>query len=223
MPSEFVSKKQLYTSALKAYQNGEISTALSKLERFSGGAIIRRSDSEREAVYKASTKSAVERIPSTARLKTRSASSARKFRRRHGLCRELLTKYPNDGTFQALKIRIEDAERQELSSYTADVSKRLEAERDLDRRVNIIREACERYPNEAQFAQQLKLVRERRDLVNSIVVKARQYEGAGDSEAISQWDILRNTIQIIPALLLRWSSARRSATSRDETRNVRAW
>ena len=110
-----------------------------------------------------------------------------------------------------------------MSSYTADVSKRLEAERDLDRRVNIIREACERYPNEAQFAQQLKLVRERRDLVNSIVVKARQYEGAGDSEAISQWDILRNTIQIIPALLLRWSSARRSATSRDETRNVRAW
>jgi tetratricopeptide (TPR) repeat protein len=91
-----------------------------------------------------------------------------------------------------LKIRIEDAERQELSSYIAEVSKRVESEPDLDRRANILREACERYPSETQFGQQLKLIRERRDLVNSIVAKARQYEERGQySEAISQWDILR--------------------------------
>ena len=108
-------------------------------------------------------------------------------------CRDLLEKYPHDGMFQALKIRIEDAERQELSSYIAEMSKRAEAEPDLDKRANVLREACERYPAETQFAQQLKLVRERRDLVNSIVAKARQYEERGQySEAISQWDTLRN-------------------------------
>src|SRR5204863_798828 len=103
------------------------------------------------------------------------------------VCRQLLTKYPNDGTFQALKIRIEDAERQELSSYIAAVTKRLEEEPDLDRRVNIAREATERYPNETQFAQQLKLIRERRSLVNAIVAKARQFEERGQyAEAINQ-------------------------------------
>ena len=134
------------------------------------------------------------RYHSQLRSRMRNASSGRRISPEPWLYAEdLLSKYPNDGTFQALKIRIEDAERQELSSYTAELSNRLEAERDLDRRVNIAKEACERYPNEAQFAQQLKLVRERRDLVNSIVVKARQYEERGQfAEAISQWDILRN-------------------------------
>ncbi len=52
----------------------------------------------------------------------------------------------------------------------------MDAEADLDRKVNTFKEACERYPNEAQFQQSLKLTRERRDLVQSIVAKARHYE-----------------------------------------------
>ena len=190
-------KEQLYSSALRAYQNGEISTALSKLERLFSVAQANPNASipEREAVYQSFYKEVrSERDTIHSSLE----DAQRLFREKNfagamALCKDLLAKYPNDGTFQALKIRIEDAERQELSSYTAELSNRLEAERDLDRRVNIAKEACERYPNEAQFAQQLKLVRERRDLVNSIVVKARQYEERGQfAEAISQWDILRN-------------------------------
>jgi serine/threonine-protein kinase len=219
-------KEQLYTSALKAYQNGEISTALSKLERLFSVAQSNPNAAipEREAVYQSFYKEVrSERDTIHGALE----DAQRQFREKNfagatAVCRELLAKYPNDGTFHALKIQIEDAERQELSSYTADVSQRLEAERDLDTRVNIAREACERYPNEAQFAQQLKLVRERRDLVNSIVVKARQYEERGQfAEAISQWDILRNIHPDYPGITfeIKQCKKKRDQQGRDEERS----
>jgi serine/threonine protein kinase len=190
-------KEQLYNSAIRAYQNGEIETALSKLERLFSVAQTNPNAAipERDAVYQSfynEVRSEHDFIHSALEDAQRQFSE-RNFAGAMAVCCGLLVKYPNDGIFQALKIRIEDAERQELSAYIAEVSKRVESEPDLDRRVNILREACERYPNEAQFAQQLKLIRERRDLVNSIVAKARQYEERGQHvEAISQWDILRN-------------------------------
>ncbi|HWZ78248.1 MAG TPA: protein kinase [Candidatus Sulfotelmatobacter sp.] len=219
-------KEQLYTLALKAYQNGEISTALSKLERLFSVAQSNPNAAipEREAVYQSFYKEVrSERDTIHGALE----DAQRQFREKNfagamAVCRELLAKYPNDGTFHALKIQIEDAERQELSSYMADVSQRLEAERDLDTRVNIARDACERYPNEAQFAQQLKLVRERRDLVNSIVVKARQYDERGQfAEAISQWDILRNIHPDYPGITfeIKQCKKKRDQQGRDEERS----
>lgn len=219
-------KEQLYSSALRAYQNGEISTALSKLERLLSVAQANPNAAipERDAVYQGFYKEVrSERDTIHSALE----DAQRQFREKNftsamDVCQELLSKYPNDGTFQALKIQIEDAERQELSSYTAELSKRLEAERDLDRRVNIAREACERYPNEVQFAQQLRLVRERRDLVNSIVVKARQYEERGQlTEAISQWDILRNIHPDYPGIAfeLEQTKKKRDRQGRDEERS----
>ena len=219
-------KEQLYSSALRAYQNGEISTALSKLERLFSVAQANPNAAipERDAVYQSFYK---EVRSDRDTIHSAMEDAQRQFREKNfagamAVCKDLLAKYPNDGTFQALKIRIEDAERQELSSYTAELSNRLEAERDLDRRVNIAREACERYPNEAQFAQQLKLVRERRDLVNSIVVKARQYEERGQfAEAISQWDILRNIHPDYPGIAfeLEQTKKKRDQQGQDEERS----
>ena len=219
-------KEQLYGSAMRAYQNGEISTALTKLERLFSVAQSNPNAAvpERDAVYQSFYKEVrSERDTIHSALE----EAQRQFREKNfagamEVCRDLLTKYPNDGTFQALKIRIEDAERQELSSYTAEISKRLEAERDLDRRVDVLREACERYPNETQFAQQLKLIRERRDLVNSVVVKARQYEDRGQyAEAISQWDILRNIHPDYPGIAFEMEQCKkkRDQQGRDEERS----
>ena len=103
--------------------------------------------------------------------------------------------------FQALKLEAEEQQRQEQSSFIAEVSRRVEAECDLDRRVNILKEAVERYPDEAHLQQSLRLVRERRDLVNSIVGKARQYEERAQfNEALSQFDILRNIYAQYPGI-----------------------
>jgi len=190
-------KEQLYSSALRAYQEGEINSALSKLDRLFSVARANPNAMvpEREAVYQSFYKEVRSERDSvrSALEDAHRQFSEKNFLGAMAVCRQLLTKYPNDGTFQALKIRIEDAERQELSSYIAAVTKRLEEEPDLDRRVNIVREASERFPNETQFGQQLKLIRERRDLVNAIVAKARQLEERGQyAEAINQWDTLRN-------------------------------
>jgi serine/threonine-protein kinase len=219
-------KEQLYGSALRAYQNGEISTALTKLERLFSVAQANPNAAipDRDAVYQSFYKEVRSESDS---IHSALEDAQRQFREKNfagamAVCRELLAKYPNDATYQALKIRIEDAERQELSSFTAEISKRLEEERDLDRRVDILREACERYPNEAPFAQQLKLIRERRDLVNSIVVKARQYEERRQyAEAISQWDILRNIHPDYPGIAfeLEQCKKKRDQQGRDEERS----
>ena len=136
--------------------------------------------------------------------------SEENFEKALSLCAHHLAKYPLDGVFQALKIQIEDAERQKVSSYIAMVTKTADAEPDLDRRANILREASERYPNEAQFAQQLRVVRERRDLVNSIVAKARQFGERGQySEELSQWDMLRNIHPRYPGLNFKLEQCRK--------------
>lgn len=216
-------KEQLYTSALRAYQNGAIDTALERMERLFSVARANPSAAvpERDAVFQSFYKEVRSEHDGlhTALEEAHRQFSEKDFAGALMICQELLAKYPNDGTFQALKIQIEDAERQELSAYIAEISKRTESEPDLDRRANILREASERYPKEAQFAQQLKLVRERRDLVNSIVAKARQYEERRQySEAISQWDILRNIHPQYPgiAIELEQCKKKRDRQAREE-------
>ena len=190
-------KEQLYGSALKAYNSGEISTALSKLERILSLAreIPDAAVPERDAVFQSFYNQVRSERDSVRNgfEEARRHLGEKNFIRTLEICAEFLNRYPNDALFQALKIETVEAQRQELSAYIADVGRRVESEPDLDRRVNILKEACGRYPNEQQFAQSLKLVRERRDLVNSIVAKARQYEERSQFlEAMGQWDILRN-------------------------------
>ena len=207
-------KEQLYSSALRAYQNGEIESALSKLERLFSVARANPNAAvpQRDAVYQNFYKEVRSEHDSirSAMEEAQRQFAEKDFAGAMAVCQELIAKYPNDPTFQALKIRIEDAERQGLSAYIAEVSKLVESEPDLDRRANILKEACERYPSEVHFAQQLKLARQRRDLVNSIVAKARQYEEKGQyAEAISQWDILRNIHPQYPGIAFELQECRK--------------
>ena len=219
-------KEDLYNSALKAYQNDEIDTALSKLDRLLA---VGRSNPdaavpERDAVYQNFYKEVRSERDSIrgAMEEAQHHFNAKNFAEALRICKEGLTRHPSNGAFLALKIQVEDAERQQLSSYIAEVSKRVESEFDLDRRANVLREACERYPNETQFAQQLKVVRERRDLVNSVVAKARQFEERGQySDALSQWDMLRNIHPQYPGLAfdLEQCKKERDRQVRDEERS----
>src|SRR5208282_3447918 len=87
------------------------------------------------------------------------------------------------------------------SAAVAEVTRRVESEPDLDRKVSIYQEASERYPKEAHFKQALKLIRDRRDLVNTIVARANEYEQRGQlSEAIAQWEIIRSVHRLYAPL-----------------------
>ncbi len=223
-------EEELYNSALKAYQNDEIDTALSKLERLL--AVARSNPDaavpERDAVYQTfykEVRSERDNIRS-AMEEAQNHFNARNFAEALRICADGLSRHPGNGGFLALKIQVEDAERQQLSAYIAEVSKRVEAEFDLDRRANILREAGERYPNETQFAQQLKVVRERRDLVNSVVAKARQFEERGQySDALSQWDMLRTIHPQYPGLAFDLEQCRkerdRQVREEEKSRTIR--
>ena len=217
--------EQLYQSAMQCYQRGEVSSALTKLERILE--MTRRSpDStipDRDAQYQ----SFYNQIR-TERDASRSAYAEgqryladRNFVKALELCNEFLKKCPGDPMFQALKLEAEEQQRQDQSAFIAEVSRRAEAERDLERRVNILKEAVERYPEEPHLQQSLRLVRERRDLVNSIVERARQYEERGQfNEALSQFDILRNIYAQYPGIEFETErlKRRRDAQIREESK-----
>lgn len=198
-------KEQLYGSAVKAYHSGEISSALSKLERVLslGRQTPDASVPDREAVYQGfynqirSERDSIHNAYEEARRHL----AEKNFSRALEICDEFIAKYPGDAIFQALKLEAVEQGRQELSGYIAEIGRRVDAEPDLDRKVNIFKEACERYPSELQFQQSLKLTRERRDLVQSIVARARHYEEKNlFPEAIGQWDILRNIYPNYPGI-----------------------
>ena len=177
-------KQRLYEGALASYQNGEISSALSKLER--GLDLSRRPNAkslttELDAQYQSfynqvrSERDAAKNAYAEGRKNLEDKNIARTLE----ICEEFLQKLPNDPMFQALKLEAEEGQRQEQSAAVAEVEKRAELEPDLDKKFNILQDACERFPNEPHFKQSFKLIRDRRDLVNSIVARARQYEERG--------------------------------------------
>jgi serine/threonine protein kinase len=218
-------RDQLYGSAMKAYQDGEMSSALSKLERILelGSQSPEAAIPERDAAYQVfynrirTERDAMQNAYETARRHL----AEKAFTRALEICDDFSAKYPNDALFQALKLEVVEQQRQEQSAYIAEIGRRVDAESDLDRKVNILKEASERYPGEQQFQQLLKLTRERRDLVHSIVAKARHFEDRNQfAEAVGQWDILRNIYPRYPGIDLEIAqlSKRREAQAKDESK-----
>jgi serine/threonine-protein kinase len=198
-------KEHLYSSALKAHQNGEISSALSKLAKIldlSRG-VPGSSVPERDKVFQAfynDVRIERDRIDNAYAEATRHLAE-KNFEQALQVCDGILARYPRNPQFQALRLKVEHSQRQELSAFIAEVGRAVDNEPNLDRRVGLLEEACKRYPNEGQFRQQLSLARELRDLVASIVTRARSYEEQGQfPEAITQWKTLANTHPQYPGI-----------------------
>ena len=98
---------------------------------------------------------------------------------------------------------MEEQRRQKLSGFIVEVDRRADAEPDLDKRVEILREAVERFPDEEHFQRALRLARDKRDLVNSIVAKARRLEER--SSSARRWRSGRSCARSTPSTR-GWSS-----------------
>ena len=112
-------------------------------------------------------------------------------RRRAGArrCRsasEFLAKYPGQALFQALKFDIEEQQRQQLSAFIADVDRRSKPSPIWKPRCTCVRDALAEYPDEEHFVRLARLLEDKRDLVNSIVERARVHEGAGQIRRSAQ-------------------------------------
>ncbi len=198
-------KQQLYQSAMEAWTRGDVSAALSKIQRVLE--LEQNSPNtatpERAATYQSfynQVRSEYDAMNS-AYAEAKSLLAAGNFAQALEISDRYLAKYPDNALFQALKFDIGVKQRQELSAQIAEVDRRVETEPNLDKKVDILTEAAKRFPGERHFEQALRLNREQRDLVNSIVAKARMLEEHGQfSDALSQWEILRNIYSLYPGL-----------------------
>jgi eukaryotic-like serine/threonine-protein kinase len=198
-------KAQIHRAAMEAWQRGDVSSALTKL------AIVldldRRapdvSSPEGSATYQGfynEVRSEHDAM-NTAYAEARKQLAERNFSKALSVCETYLAKYPANAIFQALKYDIEEQQRQELSAYVASVDRQVEAEPDLDKRVNILKEALHLHPDETHFERALRLVKDKRDLVNSIVARAHHHEEEGAfSDALNDWEILRTIYSQYPGL-----------------------
>ncbi len=198
-------KEQIHRAAMEAWQKGDVSNALSKLgvvlelDRRAPDSINRESGASYQSFYN-EVRSEHDAM-NTAYAEARRQLTEHNFAKAMAACQAYLTKYPNNAIFQALRYDIEEQQRQELSAFIASVDRQVETEPDLEKRVNILREALDQYPGESHFERALRLVQDKRDLVNSIVVRAHLHEEQGAySDALNDWEILRTIYSQYPGL-----------------------
>jgi serine/threonine protein kinase len=198
-------KVQLHRAAMEAWQKGEVSSALTKLamvlelDRLAPDSANPERSSSYQSFYN-KVRSEHDSI-NNGYAEARKCLQERNLVKAGAVCDSFLTKYPNNALFQALKFDIEEQRRQELSAYIASVDRRVETEPDLDKRVNVLREALALYPDETHFERALQLVQDKRDLVNSIVAKAHAHEEQGAfNDALNDWEVLRTIYGLYPGL-----------------------
>src|SRR5208283_1389449 len=198
-------KERLYEAALANYRGGEISTAINKLERalelarHARGSAPSGTDAQYKALYE-QIRQEYELAQEQYR-QGRQLLEARDYTKVIALCEAHLAKNAGDPLFQALKLEAEEMERQEQATAIGEVNHRLDSETDLERKLHILEDASERNPKEPHFKQSLKLLRDRRDLVSSIMARGRQFEERGQfSESIAQLEIVRNIYPQQPGL-----------------------
>ncbi len=198
-------KEKLHRSAMDAWHKGDVSSALAKLgvvlelDRRAPDSVNRESGATYQSFYN-EVRSEHDAM-NTAYAEARRNLTEHNFGKAMAACQAYLVKYPNNAIFQALKYDIEEHQRQELSAFIASVDRQVEAEPDLDKRVNILREALDLHPGESHFEGALRLVQDKRDLVNSIVARAHLHEEQGSfGDALNDWEILRTIYSQYPGL-----------------------
>jgi serine/threonine protein kinase len=198
-------KEQLHRAAMEAWHKGDVSNALSKLgvvldlDRRAPDSINRESGANYQGFYN-EVRSEHDAM-NTAYAEARRQLTEHNFAKAMAACQAYLTKYPNNAIFQALRYDIEEQQRQELSAFIASVDRQVETEPDLDKRVSILRDALDQHPGESHFERALRLVQDKRDLVDSIVARAHLHEEQGAySDALNDWEILRTIYSQYPGL-----------------------
>ncbi len=196
-------KEQLYQAAVAADQRGDISSALSKLERVLD--LDRRVPDAAAPERATNYQNLYNKVRSEHENMQRAYADAKHhlettdFPAALSICADQLAKYPENALFQALKIDIEERHRQALSARIAETDHKVDAEPDLDRRIAIAEDAVKANPGERHFEQLLQRTREKHNLIESIVLRARMHEQQAQfSEALSQWEIVRTIYHQYP-------------------------
>ena len=198
-------KERYYDSAVELRRKGDLTAALSRLQR------VLQLDREAPDPLRPERGAEFQMVYNEVRSESESIRNAldeskkrlesKEYAEADRICDSFLERYPNHALFQALKFDIGERQRQDLSAYIAEVDRETEAEPDLDRRVKLLEQALGRYPDEAHFERALIGANAKRDLINGLVNQARNLEDRGQySEAIDKWEMLRSIYRQYPGL-----------------------
>lgn len=199
-----VDRQQAYEAALQAFRRGDVDTALAKLERhFETDPAHRSVLSPEEVAY--------QKFYDEVRVKRDQLRSQEAGARKHlaegrfeaalCVCASLLAESPENVVYKFLRNDAEQGRRREISAFVAGVEKEVAEEDGLNRKVAILEEAQARYPQEQRIEHSLFQVRSRKDLVDSIVKRARTLEAENEfSEALAQWETLGSVHPQYPGL-----------------------
>jgi len=190
-------KARLYQSAVAAWEKGEVASALDTLEKL---AALDRDYPDPETGRGSTYRNFYNQVHSESDTIKKAYDDARQQLvagnpdAALAMCRQYLAKYPNNALFQALQSDIEGGQRApSMAQAIVETERRVEEEPDLDRRAAILESALKQYPGEPHFASSLQAVRDLREVVNSMVSKARFFEDTGQfSDALDQWHILKS-------------------------------
>ena len=197
-------KEEIYQTALEAWNRGDVTHALTRMESLMALQQERPdADGDRAGAYQKlfqEVRSEHESIDSGHQQARRALSNDR-LDDAVEIWRTVPAKYPSNALFQSVQFDIEERGRLKLSQMIAETDRQVEQEPDLKRKIAILQEAIEAHPGETHFERALALAREKNDLVESIVTKARYLEEQGQiAEAQSQWRMLRSIHPPYPGL-----------------------
>jgi serine/threonine protein kinase len=221
-------KERYFDSAVELRRKGDLTAALSRLERVleldreapdavrpERGAAFQKFYNETRSEYEA-IRGALEQAKNDLDAKNYAAADS--------VCDTFLAKYPNHALFQALKYDIGERQRQDLSAYIAEIDREAGAEPDLERKARILEEALARYPGETHFERALKGINARRDLINGLVTQARNLEDRGQyTEAIEKWETLRSIYKQHPGLDVEVDRIRRRLEQHARSESKARW
>ena len=197
-------QQELYQSARRAWQHGEVTSALGKIERvLSLDSDMQSPDPEQRTAYERFFQEVRARADSlrTARAEIQRSIERRDFGKARELCDAVLADDANNASFQALRVDIEDRQQRALLETVAEVDAKLNREPRLDERLKVLEAAAAQFPGEPHFERHLQAAQRKQDTVNRLIEKARLLEEQRRfDEAVSLWEIVETTYAAFPGL-----------------------
>jgi serine/threonine protein kinase len=189
-------KDALYRAAREAWQNSEFATAASKLRSVLALESQAPDTSAPDSRANCSNflnlaESAQATIESLTEHVARCLSDGR-YEHAVALCIDVAAKYPGHTLPQGLRLQVEEIQKRDTLLRIRDIAEKVNAEPELERKLELLRESTEHFPNQPLLETWARAIRERVALVNAVAAKARVHEEHGRfDEAQEEWDNVR--------------------------------
>ncbi|MBV8810942.1 MAG: protein kinase [Acidobacteriaceae bacterium] len=116
-------------------------------------------------------------------------------------CDEALARLPEHADLRALKLDIQEAQQEHVAHLIAATEREIEAQPNLDRRIDLLKAASERFPQVEHFASSYRAACEKRDFAESLAIKARTAEREHClADALEEWNRVRSVHPDYPGL-----------------------